>query len=131
MLDCEKGVAPANDESAWVTVAQLVCSPRANGDCTRHIDIYWQGQTTCLQMPICQSVIESHLQRCGAAVLGFKIFKSFIALQVIYLVRDVWRGLSAKGDGVVLPGGDKGFQRSLKDLTLTRCALPDFSLLCM
>ncbi|CAL5228157.1 g11237 [Coccomyxa viridis] len=39
---------------------------------------------------------------------------------VIYLVRDVWRGLSAKGSRIVLPGGDKGFQRSLKDLTLTR-----------
>ena len=44
-----------------------------------------------------------------------------LPVQVIYLVRDVWRGLSAKGDGHVLPGGDKGFQRSLKDLTLTRC----------
>lgn len=43
-----------------------------------------------------------------------------LLLQVIYLVRDVWRGLSAKGDRYVLPGGDKGFQRSLKDLTLTR-----------
>ena len=44
-----------------------------------------------------------------------------LPVQVIYLVRDVWRGLSARGDGHVLPGGDKGFQRSLKDLTLTRC----------
>ncbi len=48
-------------------------------------------------------------------------------LQVIYLVRDVWRGLSAKGNGYVLPGGDKGFQRSLKDLTLTRCSPPQNS----
>ncbi|CAK0785696.1 hypothetical protein CVIRNUC_008907 [Coccomyxa viridis] len=39
---------------------------------------------------------------------------------VIYLVRNVWRGLSAKGAGHVLPGADKGLQRSLKDLTLTR-----------
>ena len=43
-------------------------------------------------------------------------------LQVIYLVRNVWRGLSAKGAGHVLPGADKGLQRSLKDLTLTRSA---------
>lgn len=42
-------------------------------------------------------------------------------MQVIYLVREVWRGLSAKGSGHVLPGGDRGFKRSLAGLTLTRC----------
>ncbi|EIE19543.1 hypothetical protein COCSUDRAFT_67693 [Coccomyxa subellipsoidea C-169] len=39
---------------------------------------------------------------------------------VIYLVREVWRGLSAKGPPYVLSGGDKGFKRSLANLTLTR-----------
>ncbi len=41
-------------------------------------------------------------------------------MQVIYLVREVWRGLSAKGLPHVLGGGDKGFKRSLTNLTLTR-----------
>ncbi|CAL8471181.1 g10723 [Coccomyxa elongata] len=39
---------------------------------------------------------------------------------VIYLLREVWRGLSAKGPPHVLGGGDKGFKRSLTNLTLTR-----------
>ena len=59
-------------------------------------------------------------QPCGALTPGSQALHKASPVQVIYLVRDVWRGLSAKGDGYVLPGGDKGFQRSLKDLTLTR-----------
>ncbi len=59
-------------------------------------------------------------QPCGGVSPGSMADHRASPVQVIYLVRDVWRGLSAKGDGYVLPGGDKGFQRSLKDLTLTR-----------
>ena len=43
-------------------------------------------------------------------------------MQVIYLVREVWRGVSARADWHVLPGGDMGTKRSLADLTLTRSA---------
>lgn len=43
--------------------------------------------------------------------------------QVIYLVREVWRGVSARADWHVLPGGDMGTKRSLADLTLTRSAV--------
>ena len=42
--------------------------------------------------------------------------------QVAYLVREVWRGLSARGPGHVLLGADKGVKRSLANLSLTRYA---------
>jgi hypothetical protein len=42
-------------------------------------------------------------------------------LQMVYLVREVWRGFSARSDRVLLPGGDKGLMRSTADLVLTRC----------
>lgn len=31
---------------------------------------------------------------------------------IIYLLRELWRGFSARSDRVVLPGGDKGLMRS-------------------
>ena len=49
-------------------------------------------------------------------------------MQVIYLVREVWRGVSARADWHVLPGGDMGTKRSLADLALTRSALGHLNL---
>ena len=66
--------------------------------------------------------IWSHAHCSASVLLGHRLKFGICNPQVIYLVRDVWRGLSAKGAGHILPGGDKGFQRSLKDLTLTRSA---------
>eukprot|EP00873_Tetraselmis_striata_P028405 jgi/Tetstr1/448669/TSEL_035911.t3 len=40
--------------------------------------------------------------------------------EVTYLVRELWRGFSAKAPRVVLPGGDKGLCRSTVNLFLTR-----------
>jgi hypothetical protein len=40
--------------------------------------------------------------------------------QIIYLLRELWRGFSARSDRVVLPGGDRGLMRSTADLTLLR-----------
>jgi hypothetical protein len=42
------------------------------------------------------------------------------SLQVRYLLRDVWRGFSARSLGVPLPGGDKGLMRATANLTFTR-----------
>lgn len=39
---------------------------------------------------------------------------------IIYLLRELWRGFSARSDRVVLPGGDKGLMRSTAGHTLTR-----------
>ncbi len=41
-------------------------------------------------------------------------------LQIMYLLREVWRGFSARSDRVVMPGGDRGLMRSTADLTFTR-----------
>lgn len=37
-----------------------------------------------------------------------------------YLLREVWRGFSARADRVVAPGGDKGLMRATAHLTFTR-----------
>eukprot|EP00884_Botryococcus_braunii_P014097 jgi/Botrbrau1/22689/Bobra.0132s0030.1 len=39
---------------------------------------------------------------------------------VIYLVRELWRGVSARAPRHVMPGGSKGLNRSTANLTLTR-----------
>ena len=49
------------------------------------------------------------------------LFDLSATMQVVYLVQEVRRGLSAKGSWHVLPGGDRGFKRSLAGLKLTRC----------
>ena len=41
-------------------------------------------------------------------------------MQIIFLLREVYRGFSARSDRVVLPGGDKGLCRSTANLTFTR-----------
>jgi hypothetical protein len=41
-------------------------------------------------------------------------------VQIIFLLREVYRGFSARSDRVVLPGGDKGLCRSTANLTFTR-----------
>lgn len=41
-------------------------------------------------------------------------------LQIILLLREVYRGFSARADRQVLPGGDKGLMRSTAHLHLTR-----------
>uniref|UniRef100_A0A061RMZ7 Nad-binding rossmann-fold superfamily protein isoform 1 n=1 Tax=Tetraselmis sp. GSL018 TaxID=582737 RepID=A0A061RMZ7_9CHLO len=40
--------------------------------------------------------------------------------EIVYLVRELWRGFSARAPRVVLPGGDKGLCRSTSELVLTR-----------
>jgi hypothetical protein len=43
-------------------------------------------------------------------------------VQVTYLIRELWHGLSARATSCnQLPGGDKGLHRSTADLVLTRC----------
>ncbi|KIZ01339.1 Uncharacterized protein MNEG_6623 [Monoraphidium neglectum] len=39
---------------------------------------------------------------------------------IIYLLRELWRGFSARSDRVVVPGGQHGLTRSTADLTLVR-----------
>lgn len=39
---------------------------------------------------------------------------------MVYLLRELWRGFSARGERVVLPGGNRGLMRSTADLTFTR-----------
>jgi hypothetical protein len=40
--------------------------------------------------------------------------------QIIYLLRELWRGFSARAERVVPPGGNRGLTRSTADLTLVR-----------
>lgn len=78
----------------------------------QRIDLLFCHLTKCCPAPS---------QTAGVVVLQGDDEEVMLYLQVIYLVREVWRGLSAKGPPHVLPGGDKGFKRSLTSLTLTRC----------
>ena len=123
MPDCAVRVAPDSD----VVHGSPMCKVGAASEdmfMHRHIDIYKHGRNDDLGLVHLQmSVLPSANCKPHTALRCSKSRPQdhpVLPLQVIYLVRDVWRGLSAKGSGIVLPGGDKGFQRSLKDLTLTR-----------
>lgn len=39
---------------------------------------------------------------------------------VVYLLRELWRGFSARSERVVMPGGNRGLMRSTADLTFVR-----------
>lgn len=41
-------------------------------------------------------------------------------MQIIFLLREVYRGFSARADRQVLPGGDKGLMRATAHLHFTR-----------
>jgi hypothetical protein len=47
-------------------------------------------------------------------------FPTFLALQIVFLLREVFRGFSARQERVVPPGGDKGLMRATAHLHFTR-----------
>lgn len=40
--------------------------------------------------------------------------------QITYLLRELWRGFSARAERVVMPGGNRGLMRATADLTFVR-----------